>query len=126
MQTKMARDPWVVLKSGSAQEHWNLQGTEMTKGILAFGAYIPWRRLQRKAIADAHAWFNPGAQGPGQGRARDLQLGRGLRDHGGGGRARLPGGPRPRRITALRFASTTFPFLDRLNAGIVAGALQPR
>src|SRR5205085_3281663 len=26
-------------------------------------------------------------------------------------------------ITALRFASTTFPFLDRLHSGIVAGAL---
>jgi 3-hydroxy-3-methylglutaryl CoA synthase len=26
-------------------------------------------------------------------------------------------------IAALRFASTTFPFLDRLHSGIVAGAL---
>ena len=31
----------------------------MTKGILAFGAYIPWRRLPRKTIADTHGWFNP-------------------------------------------------------------------
>ena len=95
----------------------------MTKGILAFGAYIPWRRLPRKAIADTHAWFNPGAQGPGQGRARDLQLGRGLRDHGGRGRARRLTGRDRASIAALRFASTTFPFLDRLHSGIVAGAL---
>ena len=35
----------------------------MTKGILAFGAYIPWRRLPRKAIADTHGWFNPALKG---------------------------------------------------------------
>ena len=39
----------------------------MTKGILAFGAYIPWRRLQRKAIADTHGWFNPALKGQAKG-----------------------------------------------------------
>ena len=122
MQTKMARDPSVVLNSGSAQEHW-IPGVEMTKGILAFGAYIPWRRLQRKAIADTHAWFDPGAQGPGQGRARLLQLGRGRVTMAvEAARDALAGRDRA-SITALRFASTTFPFLDRLHSGIVAGAL---
>src|SRR5512138_576900 len=98
-------------------------GTAMTKGILAFGAYVPWRRLQRKAIADTHAWFAPGLKGQAKGErafcnwdedpvtmaveaARDALVGR---DRG--------------TITALRFASTTYPFLDRLHSGIVAGAL---
>ena len=88
----------------------------MTKGILAFGAYIPWRRLPRKAIADAHGWFNPALKGQAKGErafcnwdedpvtmaveaARDALAGR---DRG--------------TITALRFASTTFPFLDRLHS----------
>ena len=95
----------------------------MTKGILAFGAYIPWRRLPRKAIAETHGWFNPALKGQAKGErafcnwdedpvtmaveaARDALTGR---DRG--------------TIAALRFASTTFPFLDRLHSGIVAGAL---
>src|SRR4029453_101769 len=95
----------------------------MTQGILAFGAYIPWRRLQRKAIADTHGWFNPALKGQAKGErafcnwdedtvtmaveaARDALRGR---ERGS--------------IEALRFASTTFPFLDRLHSGIVAQAL---
>ena len=95
----------------------------MTKGILSFGAYIPRRRLQRKAIADTHTWFAPGLKGQAKGErafcnwdedavtmaveaSRDALIGR---DRG--------------HIANLRFASTTFPFLDRLHSGIVAGAL---
>ena len=95
----------------------------MKKGILAFGAYIPWRRLPRKAIADTHGWFNPALKGQAKGErafcnwdedpvtmaveaARDALTGR---DRG--------------TIGALRLASTTYPFLDRLHSGIVAGAL---
>ena len=29
------------------------------RGILSFGAYVPRRRLDRRAIAAAHAWANP-------------------------------------------------------------------
>lgn len=95
----------------------------MTKGILSFGAYIPRRRLQRKAIAETHTWFNPGLKGMAKGErafcnwdedavtmaveaSRDALVGR-SRDS----------------VETLRFASTTFPFLDRLHSGIVAGAL---
>lgn len=95
----------------------------MTFGILAYGAYLPRRRLQRKAIVEANAWFDPTLRGLGKGEramanwdedpitmsveaARDAL----------GTRAR-------KTIAALRFASTTSPFLDRLNAGVVAGAL---
>src|SRR5215470_19896458 len=91
----------------------------MTAGILSFGAYIPRLRLQRRAIAEANAWLNPALKSLGKGEraicnwdedpitmaveaARDALS----------GRARSS-------ISALRFASTTFPFLDRVNAGIV-------
>src|SRR5262249_33695575 len=95
----------------------------MTAGIVAFGAYIPRLRLTRRAIAEANAWFNPALNAQAKGEraicnwdedavtmaveaARDALA---ERDRG--------------TIGALQFASTSFPFADRLNAGIVAEAL---
>jgi 3-hydroxy-3-methylglutaryl CoA synthase len=95
----------------------------MSFGILAFGAYIPRYRLARRAIADANGWLNPALKAQGKGEramcnwdedpvtmaveaARDALVGR---DRG--------------TIANLHFASTTFPFLDRLNAGVVTEAL---
>ena len=39
----------------------------MSVGIQAFGGYVPQLRLDRAAIANAHAWFNPGLKGLGKG-----------------------------------------------------------
>jgi hydroxymethylglutaryl-CoA synthase len=92
-------------------------------GILAFGAYLPRLRLSRKAVAEANAWFNPALKGLAKGErsmcnwdedavtmaveaARDCLIGQ---DRGA--------------LKAVSFASTTLPFEDRLNAGIVAEAL---
>ena len=36
-------------------------------GITAYGAYIPRLRLQRKAVAQANAWFAPGLVGGAKG-----------------------------------------------------------
>jgi 3-hydroxy-3-methylglutaryl CoA synthase len=98
----------------------------MTAGILAFGAYIPRLRLARRAIAEANAWFNPALNAQAKGEraicnwdedavtmaveaARDALA---ERDRA--------------TVGALHFASTSFPFADRLNAGIVAEALNLR
>jgi hydroxymethylglutaryl-CoA synthase len=95
----------------------------MDNGILAFGGYIPQSRLQRSEIAKAHTWFAPGLKGLARGEramanwdedtvtmsveaARDCLTGRDRDD-----------------ISALYMASTSFPFQDRQNAGIVADAL---
>ena len=95
----------------------------MSVGIHAFGGYVPRLRLQRRVIAEANAWFNPGLKGLGKGErsianwdedavtmaveaARDA-LGSSERDGIGG----------------VYLASTSLPFLDRQNAGIVAEAL---
>ena len=92
-------------------------------GILSFGAYLPRLRLQRKNVAAANAWFAPGLRGLGKGEramahwdedaitmsveaARDCLAGR--------ERATLG---------RLLLASTTHPYSDRQNAGIVANAL---
>lgn len=93
-------------------------------GLTAFGGYIPRLRLQRKAIAQANAWVAPNFLGKGKGErsmanwdedsitmaveaARDLLGPDDDRSH----------------VDALYFGSTTFPFKDRLNSGIVAAAL---
>ena len=39
----------------------------MSVGLLAFGAYLPQLRLQRKSIAAAHSWFEPSLVGLGRG-----------------------------------------------------------
>ena len=93
-------------------------------GILAFGGYVPRLRLQRRAIALANAWLAPALVGLGKGEraianwdedaltmaveaARDCLARRGREG-----------------ISHLFLASTTFPFQDRQNAGIVAEALR--
>lgn len=95
----------------------------MAFGILAYGAYLPRLRLERKVIAEAHGWFNGALKGLAKGEramanwdedpvtmaveaARDAL---GERDRNA--------------VTRLRFVSTTAPFLDRLNAAVVSEAL---
>ncbi len=93
-------------------------------GLTAFGGYIPRLRLQRKAVAQAHAWLAPNLMGKAKGErsmanwdedaitmaveaARDCLGPDDDRSH----------------IDAIYFASTTMPFADRLNAGIISAAL---
>ena len=99
-------------------------------GITGYGAYIPRARLQRKAIADANAWFAPGLRGAARGERSMANW-----DEDSvtmaveAGRDCLPAGdPIADRahVDAVYFASTTMPFSDRQNAGIVAGALNLR
>lgn len=93
-------------------------------GITAYGGYVPRLRLSRRAVAESNAWFAPGLLGKGKGSrsmanwdedtitmavaaARDC-LGA-TEDHG--------------HIASIYLASTSFPFADRLNAGLVSAAL---
>src|SRR5260370_3691558 len=94
-------------------------------GIASFGGYIPRLRLSRKSIVDANGWFN-GA----------------LRAHAKAERAicswdedaltmaveaaRDALADRPRDgFTALYLATTSAPFQDRQNAGLVPPAMRP-
>ena len=97
-------------------------------GIASFGVYIPRRRLQRKAIAEANRWFAPGLVGSAKGERSMANW-----DEDAvtmaveAGRACLPAGdPAKERahVDAVYFASTSMPFADRQNAGIAAAALQ--
>ncbi|WP_439815773.1 hydroxymethylglutaryl-CoA synthase family protein [Zavarzinia sp. CC-PAN008] len=92
-------------------------------GITAFGGYIPKLRLQRKAIATANAWSNPGIMGQAKGE-------RSMRNWDEdsltmaveAGRDCLTGFDKA-AIDQVIFASTTMPFADRQNAGVVATVL---
>ena len=95
----------------------------MTVGILSFGAYIPQRRLQRAAIHEANRWFAPGLKG----------LARGERAIAGWDEDSITMAVEAARdaladtdratIASVSLASTTLPFADRLNAGVVKEAL---
>ncbi|NYI23625.1 hydroxymethylglutaryl-CoA synthase family protein [Sphingobium indicum] len=92
-------------------------------GIKSFGAYVPRLRLQRDAVYQANRWFAPGLKGLAKGEraianwdedsvtmaveaARDC-----LRDHSSA------------EVATVLLASTSLPFADRQNAGIVKEAL---
>jgi hydroxymethylglutaryl-CoA synthase len=95
-------------------------------GLQSFGAYVPRLRLEREAIAAATGWASGLRAGKPKGRrsycawdedtvtmaveaARDCLAGRDRAE-----------------VTSLVFASTTAPFADRCNAGVVAEALDLR
>ena len=92
-------------------------------GITSYGAYIPRLRLDRMSIFQAMGWFAPAIAMVAQGErsmcnwdedavtlaveaCRDCLKGRDKR-----------------ALDAVYLASTTLPFSDRQNAGIVAAAL---
>lgn len=93
-------------------------------GISAFGAYVPKLRLQREAIARANTWFDPSLAGLARGERSFCNWDEdtvtmaveAARD------ATSPAGRS--EIGAIFLASTSLPFLDRQNSGIVAEALQ--
>lgn len=90
-------------------------------GIQHFGAYLPWRRLDRAAAASANRWLNPGLMG----------LARGSRTMASWDEDPITLSVEAARISvrersaieAVHFASSTAPFADRQNAGVVASAL---
>lgn len=91
-------------------------------GITAFGGYIPKRRLVRQAIVDAHVWADPGLARRGRGERAMCNWDEdavtmaveAVRSCLNSGRT---------SPDALYFASTSAPFADRQNAGIVSTAL---
>src|SRR5206468_11706695 len=96
-------------------------------GITGYGAYVPRARLQRKAIPEANAWFAPNLRGAARGeRAMANWDEDAVTMAAEAGRDCLPtSDPLTGRahVDAIYFASTTMPFSDRQNAGIIAGAL---
>lgn len=95
----------------------------MTVGILAYGAYIPRLRLQRQAIAAANSWFNPGLKGLAKGERAICNWDEDAVTMAVEAARDCLTSVERAAVRGLHFASTSFPFRDRLNAGIVAEAL---
>jgi 3-hydroxy-3-methylglutaryl CoA synthase len=91
------------------------------RGITALGAYLPRRRLLRKAIAAAHAWANPNASGSGT-RAICSADEDSLTMAVAAARHALAAAKSPAPQN-LFFASTSMPFSDRQNATLIGEAL---
>jgi 3-hydroxy-3-methylglutaryl CoA synthase len=96
----------------------------MTTGIISFGAYLPARRMSRAAIAEAHAWAFPSLKSLGKGERSFCAWDEDVITMGvEAGRDCLRGMKRE-SVSSLSLASTTAPYADLQNAGLVSYALR--
>ena len=95
----------------------------MSVGIHAFGGYVPRLRLQRGVVADANAWFNPGLTGLGKGERSIANWDEDAVTMAVEAARDALGGTGRDGVRGVYLASTSLPFQDRQNAGIVAEAL---
>jgi 3-hydroxy-3-methylglutaryl CoA synthase len=93
-------------------------------GIASFGGYIPRLRLSRKAIVDANGWFNASLRAYAKAERAICSWDEdSLTMAVDAARDALADRPRE-GMKALYLATTSAPFEDRQNAGIVAEALR--
>jgi 3-hydroxy-3-methylglutaryl CoA synthase len=93
-------------------------------GIVGYGAYIPRLRLSRKAVVQANAWFAPQFAGKSGGtRAMTNWDEDSITMAVAAARDCLGSGEDRSRVRSLYLASSTMPYAERLNAGIVSEAL---
>lgn len=92
-------------------------------GITGFGGYVPRLRLSRQAVAQANAWYAPHFASRKGTRAMTNWDEDSITMAVAAARDCLgPDGDR-QHVRNLILASVTLPFAERLNAGVVAGAL---
>jgi 3-hydroxy-3-methylglutaryl CoA synthase len=93
-------------------------------GITAYGGYVPRLRLLRQAVAQANAWYAPQF-----GKAKGTRAMANWDEDSitmavAAARDCLGAALDRRRVRSLFLASDTLPFAERLNSGVVAGALR--
>jgi hydroxymethylglutaryl-CoA synthase len=92
-------------------------------GILSYGAYIPRKRLQRAAIHATNKWFAGGLAGLAKGEKAIANWDEdAITMAVEAARDALTGVDRA-TVATISLASTTLPFIDRLNSGVVKEAL---
>lgn len=92
-------------------------------GIVSYAAYIPRLRMDRAAIAAAHAWALPSLRGLGKGeRSFSSWDEDSVTMSVEATRACLAGGSSKQRVESLIFASTTAPFSDLQSASVIVSA----
>ncbi len=92
-------------------------------GIVVYGAYVPRLRLNRAAAVEANAWFNAGLKGLAKGERSMCNWDEDSLTMAVEAARDCLGGTVPDDLKTLAFASTSMPFEDRQNAGILATAL---
>lgn len=92
-------------------------------GITGFGAYIPKRRLSRASIAAANEWMNPGLRAHAKGTKAVCNWDEDAITMAVEAARDCLNGSAPESITSVYLASTTLPFEDRHNAGLISDAL---
>ncbi|MEY4653033.1 MAG: hypothetical protein RI884_1614 [Pseudomonadota bacterium] len=92
-------------------------------GITAYGGYVPRLRLSRQAVGQANAWYAPQFAGRKGTRAFANWDEDSITLAVAAARDCLGAGEDRSHIRAVMLASDTLPFAERLNAGVVAGAL---
>ena len=92
-------------------------------GITAHGGYIPRLRLSRQAAAQANTWYAPHFAGRKGTRAFANWDEDSITMAVAAARDCLGPGEDRRHVRTVFLASDTLPFAERLNAGVVAGAL---
>lgn len=96
----------------------------MTIGAVSYGAYIPWYRMERKLIYSAMGWLNSATYQPGEKAIANcdedsitMAVAASIDCLDGFDRSSIDG---------VYFATTTAPYKERLNAEIIATALNLR
>ena len=95
-------------------------------GIVSYGGYIPRLRLNRMSIYQQIGWLAPALIMVAQGERSMCNWDEDSLTMAVASARDCLKGMDKRSIDALYLASTTMPFADRLNAGIVATALNLR
>ena len=92
-------------------------------GIKAYGGYVPRRRLPRQVIVEANSWFNAGLKAYAKGERSMCNWDEDTLTMAVEAARDCVGKERPEGIKAIYLASTTLPFADRQNAGVLGTAL---
>jgi 3-hydroxy-3-methylglutaryl CoA synthase len=92
-------------------------------GITGFGGYVPRLRLSRQAVAQANAWYAPQFAARKGTRSMANWDEDSITMAVAAGRDCLGPDESRRHVRSVLLASGTLPFAERLNAGVVAGAL---
>lgn len=91
--------------------------------ILSIGTYVPLMRLQRAKVHEANRWFAPGLGGLARGERAIANWDEDSITMAVEAARSCTHGPGTAEISTILFASTSAPFSDRQNSGIVKEAL---
>ncbi|MFN9525628.1 MAG: 3-oxoacyl-[acyl-carrier-protein] synthase III C-terminal domain-containing protein [Pseudomonadaceae bacterium] len=96
----------------------------MSIGITGFGVYIPRLRLSRQAVVTANAWYAPELKAKGNGHKAMANWDEdSITMAVAAARDALHGQDNRGRVREVLLASTSLPFAERLNAAVLAEAL---